>query len=81
MKIIPEHYNTLRSAITQAQQGYHTLEEYQAQNLTAKRWRWDLLWWAKRHQLLPDDFVTDTLYRYVDDSHIDTALRKITATT
>jgi hypothetical protein len=80
MKITTEHYDILRSAIMQAQQDYHTLEEYQAHNLTAKRWRYDLLWRAIRYQLLPDHFVTDTLYRYVDDSHIDTALRKITAT-
>jgi hypothetical protein len=58
-----------------------TLDEYTAQhNLTAKRWRWDLLWRAKRVGFLPDRFIEDTIYSYANDDHIDTALRHITAT-
>ena len=80
MKITTEHYDTLSSAIMQAQQGYHTLGEYQAQNLTPMRWRWDLLWRAQRRALIPDGFLMNTLYKYLNDNHIDTALRRITAT-
>ena len=79
MKITTQHYDTLSSAIMQAQQGYHTLGEYQAQNLTAGRWRWDLLWRAKRLGFMPDRFL-DTLYYYLNDTHVETALKRITAT-
>ena len=82
MKITPDHYATLHTAITRVQaakllpgRNYYVL-----QNLTAKRWRWDLLWRAKRVGYLPDRFIDDTLYGYCDDTHIDTALRRITGT-
>jgi len=39
---------------------------------TDKRYRWDLL-----HA---SNVVTGHLYRYLDDSHIDSALRRIIAT-
>ena len=81
MKITPEHYRTLSHAIYRSQQGLETLDEYVNQHgLTAKRWRWDLLWRAKRVGYLPDRFIEDTLYSYANDDHIDTALRHITAT-
>lgn len=41
----------------------------------AKRWRWDLLYAAKK--FLPDNFVCDVLYKYMNDTHIDTALKNI----
>jgi hypothetical protein len=81
MKITPEHYRTLCHAIYRSQQGAETLDEYVNQHgLTAKRWRWDLLWRAKRVGYLPEHFVEDTIYSYANDDHIDTALRRITAT-
>lgn len=81
MKITPDHFRTLSHAICRAQQGAETLDEYVNQHgLTAKRWRWDLLWRAKRVGYLPERFVEDNLYNYVNDDHIDTALRRITAT-
>lgn len=36
------------------------------------RLRWDLFWAAKLSQ-----FASDTLYTYLNDAHIDTALKKI----
>lgn len=80
MKITPANYKTLCYAIYRAQQGMETLQEYLQHGLTPKRWRWDLLWRAERLGFLPDRFVIDTLYAYVDDDHIDTALRRITST-
>lgn len=81
MKIQPDHYRTLCHAIYRSQQGMETLEEYTEQHgLTAKRWRWDLLWRAKRVGFLPERFIEDQLYSYVNDDHIDTALRRITGT-
>jgi hypothetical protein len=81
MKITPDHYRTLCYAIYRSQQGMETREEYVNQHgLTDKRWRWDLLWRAKRVGYLPDRFIEDTLYGYCDDTHIDTALKRITGT-
>jgi hypothetical protein len=81
VKITPEHYQRLCRAIYRSQQGMETLDEYVSQHgLTAKRWRWDLLWRAKRVGYLPERFIEDTLYSYANDDHIDTALRRITAT-
>jgi hypothetical protein len=78
MKITPEHYRTLCHAIYRSRQGMETLDEYIQHGLTAKRWRWDLLWRAKRVGFLPDRFIEDTIYSYANDDHIDTALRHIT---
>lgn len=81
MKITPDHFRTLSYAIYRSQQGMETLDEYVNQHgLTAKRWRWDLFWRAKRVGYMPERFVEDNLYSYVNDDHIDTALRRITAT-
>jgi hypothetical protein len=81
MKIDSKHYQQLCHAIYRSQQGMETLAEYTEQHgLTAKRWRWDLLWRAKRVGYLPDRFIEDTIYSYANDTHIDTALRRITGT-
>jgi len=81
MKIASDHFRTLSHALYRAQQGMDTLDEYVSQHgLTAKRWRWDLLWRAKRLGFLPEHFIEDEIYSYANDDHIDTALRRITAT-
>jgi hypothetical protein len=69
MKITNEHLNTLAALIAPLD----TPEKraaYRAQNLTDKRYRWDLTYVATR-------FICDALYPYLDDTHIDTALRTI----
>jgi hypothetical protein len=80
MKITLEHDKTLSYAIYRSQQGMATLQEYEQHGLTPKRWRWDLPQRAERLGFLPERFVLDTLYAYVNDDHIDTALRRITGT-
>jgi hypothetical protein len=80
MKITQSDYQTLASAIYRSAQGAETLSEYVDQHgLTAKRWRWMLLWRAKRVGILRDGFI-ESLYTYCNDEHIDTALRRITGT-
>lgn len=37
-----------------------------------KRFRWDLLWSTKM-----SSWVTDVLYKYLDDSHLDSALKQV----
>lgn len=41
-----------------------------------KRCRWDLVWHASRYGYLPDKFF-DRAYKYLDDTHIDSALKRI----
>ena len=80
MKITPEHYEQMRNAISlvRAAGAWPEFSHYQSQGLTHKRWRWDLLWYATKTQL-PERYIVDTLYPYCDDTHIDTALKKIVA--
>ncbi len=74
MKIKPEHYAHIRDAMALAlksNQGISTAT-YEAQGLTAKRFRWDLFWTAKLSQ-----WVSDNVYKYANDEHLDTALKAI----
>ena len=47
-------------------------EEYRKQGLSNMRFRWDVLWVST--------FQTSSVYHYLNDDHIDTALRMITKT-
>ena len=74
MKMLPEHYKHLKAAIDkQIELDPAMYENYMSRGLTHTRYNWDLLWRAKM-----GPFVCSTLYTYLKDSHIDTALRKIT---
>lgn len=78
MKIKPEHLEHLRSDITPLD-----TPERRAQYKAGKfagaarvidldmRYRWDLL------DSVPASWISDTLYKYLDDTHIDTALRSL----
>ncbi len=81
MKIRAEYYTELQAAIVKAADRHATLATYLDNGLTAMRWRWDLLHASPIR-------ITNTcvyaigdlpLYDYLDDTHIDTALRRITA--
>lgn len=74
MKMIDDHFKTLADAITPLIDKY-PCAKHTAAGMSEKRWRWDLLYVAK---LTP--FVCNELYPYLNDTHIDTALRKITGT-
>jgi len=86
MKIKPEHYAELSAAIAQFAKKFPdaTLENYIANGIGkdhAMRWRWDLFYAAQK--FLPESFTRggrgnmSVLNDYLNDSHIDTALRKI----
>ena len=81
MKIKQEHYDHIRSAIVNILEGRGVnpqvppLAEYEKAGMSAKRWRWDLLWSAN---LSP--WICKNIYPYANDDHIDTALRRITDT-
>ena len=84
MKIKPEHYDELKQAIERVQSEYpsHSLESYISAGLTPMRFRWDLLWTAIKlgYFQLGDGVGVPgcPLYAYLNDTHIDTALRRIT---
>ncbi len=71
MKITKAHIEYMRQAIGGIINA-PTLEQYQSQGLTARRWRWDLF-----HLAIGSKWVCDNLYGYANDSHIDTALKHI----
>lgn len=81
MKITKEHFEHMRGAIVETciRIGVNKLRAHRAALDTldtvkdpAKRYRWDL---ARASGLMP--FFCDSIYPYADDTHIDTALRRI----
>lgn len=73
MKIKPEHYETLKENAIPFLNSYNfTL--YREKGLSHKRFRWDACCY------MPGmiNFICETLYEYLDDTHIDSAFRKIT---
>lgn len=82
MKITPEDYAVLESAIKRAiaSTGLN-LDNYTSLGLSAKRFRWDLL---EKSRIVIGDGVNINgdvnIYAYANNSHIDTALRRITKT-
>lgn len=78
MKMQSEHYDYLEEAVQQVQSDKPkaTVQSYLVRGLTALRFRWDLLSVA----VSKGYFDFSVLHGY-DDSHIDTALRRITGTT
>lgn len=69
----PAHLRILRAAIVK-----HDWESrrnhYAAPGLSDERYRWDLARYAVPNF---DRWMCDVLYSYLDDEHIDTALRSI----
>lgn len=81
MKIKPAHLQHMRDAIaaTMAKHGPEKLAAYRAQLASDprvkdidKRYRWDLFQAAGLGR-----YSCDVLYAYLDDAHIDTAIRSI----
>lgn len=72
MKIKIEHYQHMADAIYVLPNLQTTWKQYQENNLSGKRFRWDCM---KAAKLTP--FLCDVLYNYMHDGHVDTALRHI----
>ena len=73
MKMKQEHYDILNNAI-KSSRFYDDLMNYKQAGMSAKRWRWDCLWSVR--ESLKEWF--SIVYQYLNDDHIDTALRRIT---
>ncbi len=86
MKIKPEHYAQMEQALQRAQADdpSMTLQSYLDRDLTPMRFRWDLLWAASRRGYIKIGHAHNgagcPVYDYANDSHIDTALKRITDT-
>ena len=78
MKIQSDHLQILSAAITKVREKFPeaTLQYYidnQIGKDCAMRWRWDLFHAAQK--FMPDSFVQRALYSYMNDTHIDSALK------
>ena len=80
MKIQREHYGFMRDAIAGAisQSDLDALRQALRADSRVKdfdkRVRWDVL-----HRSVPSAWICDNVYKYADDSHLDTALKRIMA--
>lgn len=76
MKMIPKHYQHMKSKIEPLVEKVEKHIEYLKTDERVKdinkRLRWDLFYAAGL-----TTFTCDELYKYLDDTHIDTALRQI----
>ena len=75
MKIKTEHYNTLKNAIAPLKEHFakhkeNIIAEGKSKDIE-KRLRWDVFHASKYGGILSE------LYSYMNDEHIDTALKKI----
>ena len=66
------HYDFIKNAISDFDT-YQAYQYYQSQGYNDIRYRWDLLYNAGL-----SSWVCDNLYSYLNDQHIDTALKNIT---
>lgn len=71
MKMKPEHFAILQDAVAKLDTA-DKRKAYAARGLSARRYRWDLLYASGVLEAM-----SQPLYLYLNDSHIDTALRKI----
>ena len=73
MKITSEHYGKLSAAVLgQLAARPGIAAKYAEAGLSEKRFRWDLLWACNL-----SGWITSELYPYLNDDHIDSALRRI----
>jgi hypothetical protein len=66
-----EHYEALAAAL-QPVFAKHSPASYRAAGLSEKRFRWDALWAIQR-----SEWVCRELYPYLNDDHIDSALKQM----
>lgn len=71
LKMRPEHRKHIADAIAGHDTSFHRAR-YAAEELSDKRYRWDLL----RHTVLLS-WVCSELYPYLNDDHIDSALKSL----
>ena len=84
MKISIEHFltmeNAIKAVISTNEAWPMFKDQLDKQMVTGKRYRWDMLRAANINGKNGITWICDNLYSYLDDTHIDTALRNITHT-
>jgi hypothetical protein len=76
MKMTKEHYGVLEEAIREVINKYPDMQQaYKEQGFSSMRYRWDLY-----HSINRSRSFKIELYTYLNDNHIDTALKRITGT-
>lgn len=76
MKMIKTHYDHMKQAIDKVlNNNPNAYEGYVEKSLSNMRFRWDIM-----HAANLTSYACNHLYGYLNDGHIDTALRKITNT-
>lgn len=78
MKMQPAHLEELQALFTESEKRFarRGIPTYQERGLTPKRWRWDAFWRLHREDRV-GWFERNAIYSYLNDDHIDTALRSI----
>lgn len=71
-----KHFNMLK-AMVQSSPRFAERMEYSAAGLSDKRYRWDCLW--SIDSKWKNEWFSE-VYSYLNDNHIDTALKHITGT-
>ena len=74
MKITTAHIQHIKQAIAPIDLP-ELRDAYKAAGRSDKRYRWDLLYRAKLSQ-----WLSDNIYPYANDEHIDTVMRQLTNT-
>ncbi len=78
MKMTAEHFATLKEACHKVlTENPNAQDTYHQHGLTPKRFRWDVLYAAKINDESSSRWICDNLYSYLNDTHIDTALKTI----
>lgn len=75
MKLEQHHIEALREG-TKPFMSKEMEDLYKEEGLTDKRYRWDCLWSACRRTPALNDTIHE-IYRYANDTHIDTVLRML----
>ena len=74
MKMKDDHFNYMKQQVNKVLNDNPDLyAQYKKAGLSDMRFNWDLLYRANLNK-----WICDTLYDYLNDTHIDTAIRKIT---
>lgn len=77
MKMTTERYTFLRDAVLElAKDRPLAAASYSVDGLTAERFRWDVLWCLRKQNDGLRSFVSDCYDDGMNDTHIDTALRR-----
>ena len=80
LKIKPEHFELIKAACEAKVQAHPGLESsYRKQGLSAKRFHWDVFHSVSINGEPSNRFVCDVLYKYLNDDHINSALRVVFA--